>query len=257
MSKKSNKVQIATLTRTIVPSSKTYQNTYAQASKFGASNRDLTSFQASADKEKLSIKVATIKKDDKMVATIENSRSLIRWAYKSEKGSVSEILEFGDLFLVAALKQVQEEGISALSVVRLDVEREVKKQKKAAYLIEKMGEAANNASTLQIVADKLQTPIKEAVNANFAAYSIPGLGFEPEVQAAIISLPANKISAPIEGKSGVFVIQIKNIQNPAAEMDPSTEKNMMARTYRSRVGYQVFEAIKEASKIEDRRSEFY
>jgi len=32
---------------------------------------------------------------------------------------------------------------------------------------------------------------------------------------------------------------------------------MMARTYRSRVGYQVFEAIKEASKIEDRRSEFY
>ncbi len=256
-SKKSNKVQIATLTRTIVPSSKTYQNTYAQASKFGASNRDLTSFQASADKEKLSIKVATIKKEDKMVATIENSRSLIRWVYKSEKGTVSEILEFGDLFLVAALKQVQEEGIAALSVVRLDVEREVKKQKKAAFLIEKMGAATKNASTLQMVADKLQTPIKETVNANFAAYSISGLGFEPELQAAIVSLPANKISAPIEGKSGVFIIQIKNIQNPAASMDPSTEKNMMARTYRSRVGYQVFEAIKEASKIEDRRSEFY
>jgi peptidyl-prolyl cis-trans isomerase D len=256
-SKKSNKVQIATLARTIVPSSKTYQNIYAQASKFGSTNRDLASFQAAAEKEKLSVKVATIKKDDKKVANIENSRSMIRWAYKSEKGTVSEIMEFTDLFVIVALKQVQEEGIAELNVVRLDVEREVKRQKKAAYLIEKMKNASSNASTLQMVSDKLQTPLKEAVNANLAAYSIPSIGFEPELQANIATLEANKISAPIEGKSGVFVVQVKNIQNPSASIDPNSEKNTLARSYRSRVGYQAFEALKEVSKIDDRRSEFY
>jgi peptidyl-prolyl cis-trans isomerase D len=255
-SKKTNKVEIATLVRTIVPSSKTYQNIYAKASKFGATNRDIASFQSAAEKEKLSIKVATLKKDDKLVANIENSRSLVRWAYKAEKGTVSEIQEFGDLFLVAGLKQVQEEGIAPLSVVKLDVEREVKKTKKAAYLIEKMSAASKSASTLQMVADKLQTSVKEAANVSFAAYSVEGIGFEPEVQAAVVSLPVNKISAPIEGKNGVFVIQIKNIQKPSAN-NPALEKMAMARSYRSRVGYQVFEAIKEASKIEDRRSNFY
>ncbi len=256
-SKKNNKVKIATLSRTVVPSSKTYQNIYAQASKFGSTNRDLASFQAAAEKERMSVKVATVKKEDKKVANIENSRSMVRWAYTAEKGSVSEILEFTDLFVITALKQVQEEGIAEFNTVRLDVEREVKRQKKAAYLIEKMNGAASNASTLQMVADKLQTPLKEAVNANFAAYSLPGIGFEPELQANLAALPANKISTAIEGKSGVFIVQIKNIQTPSASIDPNSEKNTIARSYRSRVGYQAFEALKEVSKIEDRRSEFY
>ena len=256
-SKKSNKVEIATLVRTISPSSKTYQLTYAKASKFGASNRDIASFLAAADKEKLTVKVASLKRDDKQVAKIENSRSLVRWAYSAEKGTVSEIQEFGDLFLVSGLKEVQNEGIASFKVVRSEVEREVKKEKKAAYLIEKMSNAGKSASTLQAIATSLQTEVKEVSNASFAGYTIPGIiGGEPELQAAMLSLPVNKISEPIEGRSGVFVIQVKNIQKPSSA-DPSIEKAALARSYRSRVNYQVFEAIKEASKIEDRRSNFY
>ncbi|OFX63125.1 MAG: hypothetical protein A2W84_03530 [Bacteroidetes bacterium GWC2_40_13] len=255
-SKKTEKVQIATLAQTVVASSKTYQNTYAQASKFGASNRDFNSFKTAAEKEGYTLKVASLKKEDKLVANLENSRSLVRWAYQSEKGTVSEILEFGDFFVIAALKSVQEEGIASLNEVKVDVEREIKKSKKAAYLIEKMAEASKNASSLQSVAGNLQTVVKEVVNANFAAYTVSGVGFEPELQAAVVTLPANKISEPIEGKNGVYVVQVKNVQNPTT-VDPTSEKNLMARSYRSRVNYQVFEAVKEAAKIVDRRSEFY
>jgi peptidyl-prolyl cis-trans isomerase D len=255
-SKKTEKVQIATLAQTVVASSKTYQNTYAQASKFGASNRDFNSFKTAAEKEGYTLKVASLKKEDKLVANLENSRSLVRWAYQSEKGTVSEILEFGDFFVIAALKSVQEEGIASLNEVKVDVEREIKKSKKAAYLIEKMAEASKNASSLQSVAGNLQTVVKEVVNANFAAYTVSGVGFEPELQAAVVTLPANKISEPIEGKNGVYVVQVKNVQNPTT-VDPTSEKNLMARSYRSRVNYQVFEAVKEAAKIIDRRSEFY
>lgn len=256
-SKKNKKVQIATIAHNIEPSSKTYQMTYAAASKFGATNRTFKDFQASATKEGLNIKYAQLKRNDKQVANIENSRSMIRWAYEAEQGDVSEILEFSDVFVVAAVKRVQEEGTATLDEVRIEVEREVKKEKKAAYLIAKMKEASSNANTLQAVADNLSSVVKEAKNTTLGAYAIAGLGFEPEVQAYAVSLPTEQISTPIEGKTGVFVIQVKNIVNPGDNLNLANENNMLTRNYQSRVAYQVYEAIKEASKIEDNRSRFY
>lgn len=255
-SKKVKKVQIATLGRTIEPSTKTYQDTYAAASKFGGSNRTFTAFRNAAQKEQLNIKVASVKRDDKKIANIDNSRSLIRWVYKGEEGDVSEIFEFDDMFVVAAIKMVQDAGVAPLADVKAEIEREVKKQKKAEYLIAKF-EAANNESTLQAVADNMNTSVSEAKNITLGAYSMPGVGFEPAVQGALFSLEPDKISAPIEGKSGVYMVQIKNVIDPDENMDPSNEKNLLTRSYTSRVSYQVYEAIKKASNIEDRRSEFY
>lgn len=256
-SAKSNKVQIATVVHHIEPSTRTYQDTYAAASKFGGTNRTFEDFKAGAEKESISLKTANIKRDDKNLANLENPRQLIRWAYTGEKGAVSEIFEFGDVFVVATIKSVKEEGSAPFANVSMEIEREVKKAKKAEYLIAKMGEAKNNASTLQVVAERMNTVFKEAKNTNFAAYSISGLGFEPAVQAVAMQLPVDQISEPIEGKNGVYVVQVKNIIQPDENLDINSDRNYLTRSYRSRVGYQVYEAIKVASEIEDNRANFY
>ena len=108
-----------------------------------------------------------------------------------------------------------------------------------------------------MIAERMNAEPKEAKNTNFAAYSVSGLGFEPEVQAAAINLAVDQISEPIKGKSGVYVIQVKNIQQPAENMNTQNDKVYLTRSYRSRVGYQVYEAIKEASEIQDNRANFY
>ncbi|MGE4289797.1 MAG: SurA N-terminal domain-containing protein [Salinivirgaceae bacterium] len=256
-SKKTQKVQIATLARVIEPSSKTYQATYAKASKFGSANRSLTAFLDAAKAEGLNVRVASVKPNDKQVANLENSRSLIRWAYESEKGEVSEILEYNDVFVVAALKTVQEEGTASLDDVRMDVEREVRKEKKAEFLMAKMNEAAKNANTLQAVAEKLETEVREASNASFGAYSIPGLGFEPQLQAYAITLPTDKVSEAIKGNTGVYVVQVKNQRSATDELNVTAEQMQLTRSYRSRVVFQLYEAIKDAAEIEDNRSRFY
>ncbi|MDA3893728.1 MAG: SurA N-terminal domain-containing protein [Salinivirgaceae bacterium] len=256
-SKKTRKVQIATVARTIEPSTKTYQNTYAEASKFGGSNRTYDAFVEASKAESYNLKIANVKRDDKNVANLEDPRQLIRWAYKAETGEVSEIFELGDVFVVATLKSAQEEGTAPYANVSMEVEREVKKEKKAEYLISKMAKASKNASTIQVVADNMHTVFKEAKNVTFAAYSIGTLGFEPEVQAAAVQTAIDQISEPIKGKNGVYVIQVKNIQKPAEDMSVMNDKNFLTRSYRSRVGYQVYEAIKEASEITDNRSNFY
>jgi peptidyl-prolyl cis-trans isomerase D len=256
-SAKSKKVQIATVAQSIEPSTRTYQNTYAAASQFGGSNRTYDAFIAATEKNALSVKTAAVKRDDKVLANFEDPRQIIRWAYKAKQGDVSEIFELGDVFVVATVKSVQESGTAPYANVSIEVEREVKKNKKAEYLISKMAQAKENASTIQVVADKLNTTFKEIQNATFAAYSVSALGFEPEVQAVALALQVDQISDPIKGKNGVFVIQVKNIQQPSAELNISNEKSYLTRGYRSRVGYQVYEAIIEASEIQDNRANFY
>jgi peptidyl-prolyl cis-trans isomerase D len=256
-SAKSKKIQIATVAHSIEPSTRTYQNTYAAASQFGGSNRTYDAFIAATEKNALSVKTAVVKRDDKVLANFEDPRQIIRWAYKAKQGDVSEIFELGDVFIVATVKSVQEEGTAPYANVSIEVEREVKKNKKAEYLISKMAQAKEKASTIQVVADNLKTTFIEIQNATFAAYSVSALGFEPEVQAVALALQADQISDPIKGKNGVFVIQVKNIQQPSAELNISNEKSYLTRGYRSRVGYQVYEAIKEASEIQDNRANFY
>lgn len=256
-SSKTRKVQIATVARIIEPSSRTYQNTYAAASKFGGTYRTFDAFKDGAEKETISLKIANVKREDKTLANLENPRQIIRWVYNGSQGEVSDIFEIGDVFIVVAIKSVQEKGTAPFANVSVEVEREVKKSKKADYLEAKMAEATQNVSTLQAVADNLNTPLKEAKNLTFAAYSVSGLGFEPDVQATAIEMSAEQISEPVLGKNGIFIIQVKSIQQPVEDLDITNDKSYLTRSYRSRVGYQVYEAIKEASEIVDNRANFY
>lgn len=255
--KATEKVQVAILSRNIEPSSKTFQTTYAAASKFGGSNRTYNAFMEAAGKENLNPRYAKFGKNDKRVANLESPRSMIRWAFKGAEGDVSEIFEFGDVYVVAAIKKLYEEGTAPLENVRVDIEREVKKQKKAEYLVSKIDAAKSGASTLQTIADALSTDVKESVNADLAAYSIPGLGFEPEVQGIIASLPKEQISNAVEGNRGVYVVKVKNVTTPAENVDYTKERSFLSTSISSRVRYEVYNAIKEASDINDNRSTFY
>jgi peptidyl-prolyl cis-trans isomerase D len=256
-SKPVKKVQVAILERAVTASTKTVDNTYSVASKFGSSNRDVESFKNSANLENLSLKTANVKRNDRRLATFENPRAIIRWAFKADQGAVSEIFELENQYVIASVKTVREKGIPSFDEVKADVEREVRNEKKAESLISKLNEASAGASTLQIIADKVLGQVKEATNVTFAAYSIPGLGFEPELEANLTSLAAQQISKPIKGKAGVYVIQIKNVLNPGTEANYMREKDQMMRAAQTRVSYQVFNAIRDASEITDNRSNFY
>lgn len=256
--KSSKKVKIGILARTIEPSSKTYQKEFAKASEFGGQNRTLEQFRDAATEKGLNIKVATLRKNDREVANIENSRQMVRWAFEAEEGKVyNDIFDFGDVFVIAALKTVNEEGIAPFEDARVEIEREVKKEKKAEYLKKQMAEAISGANTLQTVAEKMGVAVKEAKNANYSAYSIPGLGFEPKVQGAITVLEKGTLSSPIEGRNGVYVVQVNNMVEPGENLDVQTERQFLSRNLQSRVNFQVFNAIKEAANIEDNRSNFY
>ena len=87
-SKTALNVQLAIVNRLIEPSTQTYQATYTAASKFASTNRDSKKFNDAIVAQGLNKRLANIRENDKEIAGLENSRLLIRAAFKAEPGSL-------------------------------------------------------------------------------------------------------------------------------------------------------------------------
>jgi peptidyl-prolyl cis-trans isomerase D len=255
-------VQVAYLTRNVVPSTKTYQDTYAKASKFAGENTTKEQFDATVAEEKLTKRVANVGENERQIVGLENARQLIRAAYEAEENDIlqttqeSPIFELGDNFVIAVLVEATEEGIAPFEDVKDRVELAVIKQKKASLLVEKASAALKDNADLTALATALETEVQSASNINFNSFSIPGIGLEPEVIGTVTSLAVDKVSAPIAGNNGVFVVMV-TAENEGAGTDVGAEQKRLAQTANYRIASQAFQAHRNSVEIEDRRAKFY
>ena len=251
------KVQVAILDRIIEPSSRTYQDIYSKVSEFAGVNNTREKFENAISEQGATKRIANnLKETDKRIAGLEQPRQLVRWAYKSEKNDISPIFEFGNRFVVAVLTEVREKGNAPLEQVRNEIETLAKKDKKAQQLIENINTELNKCKTLNTLAQKLNTNIEEAKNISFASFSIPGAGIEPNVIASAVCIEKNKLSQPIKGNNGVYVIVVNSVIQPQ-DTDYTITKQRLINSFQSRVDYNAYEALKESANIIDNRGKFY
>jgi len=251
-------VQLATIDRLIEPSSQTYQATYTKASKFASSNQDPKKFNEAILAQGLNKRMATLGENDKEVPGLENSRLLIRAAFNAKAGTIisgsegTPIFELGSQFVIAVLTSEQEKGIASLNSVKARVEGEVKKEKKAQQLIEKM----SGKTDLNQLTTTVGATITEAKDISFDTYSIPGVGFEPAIAGAATALEINQVSKPVAGTSGVYVIKVSSV-NPGSDQDLAADKQKLSASVGYRANIYAFEALREHAKIVDKRGKFY
>ncbi|HEY5511082.1 MAG TPA: SurA N-terminal domain-containing protein [Prolixibacteraceae bacterium] len=251
-------VQLATIVRNIEPSSQTYQQTYSLASKFAAENLDIKAFRESVTKQGLNKRIASIFETDKDVAGMENSRMLVRAAFKGEVGKPvlssegTTIFELGNQFVVAMLNTKQEKGYSPFNTVKPTIELALRKEKKAEQLQEKM----TGKTDLNSLASSLGTTVGQAQDINLESYSIPGLGIEPAIAGAASVLEPGAVSKPIAGSNGVYVVKATAV-NKGTNVDIAAEKLQSKMALGYRVSVQAFEALKENVGVLDKRAKFY
>ncbi|HBL74049.1 MAG: hypothetical protein A2W90_12640 [Bacteroidetes bacterium GWF2_42_66] len=261
--KETKQVRLAIVERKVTPSTQTYQNYYTQASKFASENQDYEAFKKAVIAQQLDKKVANVGEIEQNIAGLEMSRGLIRAAYQAEEvndilvnNEGSTIFEFGNKFVIAALVSITEKGTSPFEEVKLRVDLAVRKDKKADLLVAKAKEAVASGSDLDAIARKLGSSVKDAVNISFTSYSIPEMGLEPAVIGTVVSLAENKISTPVKGNSGVYLVKVISVSKDA-DTDVVGEQTRLAQGLGYRVNYQTLEAHKKVTEIEDKRSKFY
>jgi len=258
------KYHVGIIERAIQPSSATYQEKYAEASKFAGNNNTYQKFNEAVAQEGLNKKLASdVAPDQKTLPGLESPRPLIMALYESEKNDIvldnseQAVFELGDKFVVAYCTDVKEDGYAKLGDVESDVRFAVLREKKAEKISSDLSEQTRDLDNIEDIASVLDLRINEATNINFSSFSIPAAGVEPAVIAAASSADEGFLSGPIKGNNGVFIISVNNVISTEQEQDMELLRNRLIQTLQARASFEVFEALKEAADIVDKRYKFY
>lgn len=256
ISRPSKKVQVAILERTVVPSTRTYQRIYQEASEFAGLNTTYEKFDMAVKEKGLSKRLASnLRELDKRVAGLENAREMIRWAYRSKEEAVSPVFEFGDNFVVAALARVREEGVAPLETVSDQIKSQLIRDKKAVILEERISTAMATSNSIQDLSSAMGIGVQSASRISFASFSLPAAGFEPAVIVNAVKAPEGKLTGPVKGNTGVFALAVTAVN--VDEVDEPGERRRILNLYQTRSTREPYEAIKEAANVVDKRSRFF
>ncbi|MBQ3672899.1 MAG: SurA N-terminal domain-containing protein [Paludibacteraceae bacterium] len=246
------KVKLAILAREVTPSSKTYSIIYNQAKQFIVANSTAEALEESAKEAGLAVipqynLTATTDK----VGQLKSSRPIVRWAFEAKEGRVSDVFECGQQFVVAALKEVNDGEYRPLEAVRAELTYEATNNAKA----ENIKNELKGVETLEAAAEKLNQPIQTVDRVSLADSRFGNAGMENSVIGKALALGENKLSEPIQGNMGVYVIRTGGALNLDEEFNADTEKAQLATRY-TYLPYQAIQLAEDKAEIKDNRANF-
>jgi peptidyl-prolyl cis-trans isomerase D len=249
--------KVAYLAKPIDASQETINSASNLAAQFAANSRDSKKFQENAAKQKLTVLSAPdIKQNDYQVAALGESRPFVRWVYENKAGDVSEPQEIGDNYVVALITGISDKGLMSVAKARPTVEPLILNEKKAQQII---SNKFKGGSTIEQVAQSAGVSVLHADSVSFAQPFITGIGNEPKVAgAAFNKAMQNKVTEPIAGNAGVYVVKAEAITAlPNTNTDVEGLRKQMEMQQKQMAGYQSIEALKKAADIKDNRFDFY
>lgn len=230
------KYKVAVIKREVEFSKETYNRAYNDFSQFVAANPTLDKMVANAEEAgyKLLERQGMYSSEHK-IGDVRGTKEALRWIFSAKAGEVSSLYECGDSdhMIVVGLVAVTPEGYRPLKAVQDQLRAEIIKDKKAEKIMADM--KAANATTLDQYASLTGAVSDSLKMVSFAAPAyVAGLrSSEPLVGAYASVAEVNKLSTPIKGNAGVFVLQMyaknKLDEEFNAKEEEATLVNMHAR----------------------------
>lgn len=252
-----HKVKLAILERKVVPSSKSYSKIYNDAKQFAV---ELTAdnFEKKAKESGYMVRpVADILQTADKIADIPQSRKIVQWAFKSSKNDVSDVFECGSKFVVAMSKEVNKKGYRAVEKVKDQLKAEIIKDKKADLMIKNLSDQFVKTPSLEGLASFLKDSVKMAPSISFAAYQFGMAGFEPTVIGKVSVQALGKVSAPIKGNAGVYVVRTSNPKEDPQPFNAKIEKMQLNSRMSYSMMYMILQDMKDKADITDNRLNFF
>jgi peptidyl-prolyl cis-trans isomerase D len=249
---KQDGVRLATVAQKIEPSEATSDKIFTQATQFemDAANKD---FAQLAKEMKLTVaSPVTVTGMEENFASLGNQRAIIRWAFEddSKVGAIKrfELANIGHV--IARVKSIDDSGLVPVSQARAYVEPILKNKKKAELIKEKM-----TGSSLEAIAKANAAKVEQAANITMENPVFGLVGAEPKVVGTAFALTANKVSAPIEGVTGVYVVKnLSTVKAPALKNHTAYVAKLKQQTAND--AGRILPALKANATIKDNRSKF-
>lgn len=262
-SKPERKYNIGYIDRKMIPGSLTNQKAYSEASQFAGQNDTYEKFTKAIASKGLNKRVANnISPLQKALPGLDNPRPLIMALFQAEKGKIildnnqQAVFDIGDKYVVAYCTKAQEEGIAPQKDVENEIRFALLKDKKADLLASQFSKNISADKTIDDVARAMGLTVQEATKINFRSYTVQGAGTEPALIAAATAAKQGKLTGPVKGNDGVYILTANNVTTtPGGDIKLLRDK--MKTTFQMRGSYEAYDALRRDANIVDKRYKFY
>lgn len=248
-------VQIATLSREISPSEETINTLFTDATKFEmesvSSDKPFT--EMAKEGEYTVRPVNKIKAMDENLPGLSTQRSIVQWAYNNDT-SIGDIKRF-DLnngYAIVQLTAQYAEGLMSVEDASATVLPKLRKERKAQQII-----TNNTGKAMDAFATDNNISMSNATALTMKSPTIPGAGSESMVVGTAFALGQDATSQLIEGETGVFMVKVTKKEEAPKLENYITYASSLQASNAVKVNFAVYNALKEASDIEDNRATFY
>lgn len=247
--------QFATLAREIEPSETTVNKLFEDATKFEMETTSSDkAFNELAQEKKFVVRpVNRLGAMDENLPGLSSQRSIVQWAFADDtKLGAIKRFNINNGYAVVQLVAKYNEGLMSVEDASVTVLPKIRRERKAAQII-----GANKGKSIDSFAKDNNQTVSTATALSVKSPTIPGSGREPLVVGTAFAIGEGKTSALIQGESGVFMIKVDKKQEAPKLDNYSTYANTLKTAGVGKVENAVYNSLKEAVKIEDKRATFY
>lgn len=253
------KARLAYLTHDITASTKTYQNTFAEANKFVSQNRTYEQFNQAIEDQGLTKRtMPRMNKATYQITGIDNPREIVRWAFdsKTKKGALSDkVFELDNMFVVAALTGIVNEGYAPLDVVAEQSKYQILNKKKGEMAVDKMKACGNDVNRM---VNELGAESTSVSDITIDSRVLGNFGVEADIVGTLLGMKEGEEVGPIAGNSSAFIIKNVKFTQPATTNDFSDIIREKTSQFTNKVlNNGVYNALRNNAKIKDNRTEVY
>lgn len=253
------KYKVAVVKRSVDFSKETYNKAYNDFSQFISENQTLAELEANAeDAGYRLLERADLSSSEHTIGSVRGTKDALRWAFEANVGEVSGLYECGDndRMLVVAVSGITPEGYRSLDQVKMELSLELAREKKAEKILADL-KAANVTSFEQFATleDAVSDSLKY-VTFGAPAYVTSLRSSEPQV-SAYVNEEMNKVSAPVKGLAGVYVLQPYGVEKQEQAYDAEAEERTIVNQYARSVMQQLVNDLYIKGNVADQRYIFF
>lgn len=260
MNKKSmqTKYKVAVVKREVEFSKETYNAAYNKFSQFVAQNTTIDSMVKNAEENGYTLMPRTdLSSAEHYVGGVRSTREALKWIFAAKPGEVSPLYECGenDHLMVVALDKIHEAGYRDINSVAEMLRAEIRRDKKAEKIMEEM-KKYNSIAQVKGMKDAVSDSVKH-VTFSAPAYISVTRSSEPVIGAVAAKTAANKVSTPIKGNGGVYMIQVYAKEKGSEKFDAKQEETTLTNMAVRIAGNQLINDLYQKAKVVDQRYLFF
>ena len=188
------------------------------------------------------------------LGAVEHTKEVTRWAFEAKKGDVSNIFTIdNNYFIVAALKNIHEEGYAPVSEVSSQISNILYSEKSGEKQAASVAEKIAGLSDMQAIAEALGTTVSSKSGVAFSNMSAQGL--DPKFIGAASVAEDGKIYGPLTGSIGVYVYKVTGRETGAFYTEDDAK---MADAQMTQYSTQMLVPVMmDDADVKDNRARFY